>query len=89
MGRDTTERGTIMRAKLVAVGLTLIAVLIGAEYVRAAADQPAKYENVAESTSPAGLVAAELDPVFAQKLVERVRGPYERSHRLIVQARLL
>jgi hypothetical protein len=84
-----TERATIMRAKLVAVGLALVAVLIGAEYVRAAVDQPETHESVAESASPAGLVAAELDPIFAYKLVERVRGPYERSHRLTAQARLL
>ena len=84
-----TERATIMRAKLVAVGLAFVAVLIGAEYVRTAVDQPQTHENIAEAASPAGLVAAELDPVFAYKLVERVRGPYEHSHRLIAQARLL
>jgi hypothetical protein len=77
-----------MRAKLGAVGLAVVAVLIGAEYVRAAVDQPETYVNVIDFASPAGLVAAELDPVFAYKLVERVRGPYERSHRLIAQARL-
>jgi len=77
-----------MRAKLAAVGLAFVAVLVGAEYVRAAVDQTETYINVVEFASPAGLVAAELDPVFAQKLVERVRGPYERSHRLIAQARL-
>jgi hypothetical protein len=84
-----TERTTIMRAKLVAVGLALAAVLVGAEYVRAEVHQPGTDGTIVESASPAGLGAAELDPIFAQKLVERVRGPYERSHRLIAQARLI
>jgi len=78
-----------MRAKLVAVGLALVAVLIGAEYVRAEVYQPGTDGTIAEFASPAGLGAAELDPIFAQKLVERVRGPYERSHRLMAQARLI
>jgi hypothetical protein len=84
-----TERTIIVRAKLVAVGLALVAVLVGAEYVRAEVYQPATDRTTIESASPAGLGAAELDPIFAQKLVERVRGPYERSHRLIAQARLI
>ena len=55
-----TERATIMRAKLVAAGLALVAVLVGAEYVRAEVHQPGTDGTIVESASPAGLGAAEL-----------------------------
>lgn len=71
-------------AKLLSVGLALAAVLIGAEYVRAAGSHH-EVDSAVEEISPTDLVAAELDPAFVQKLAERSRGPYERSHRAIAQ----
>jgi hypothetical protein len=56
--------------------LVLVAVLIGAECVRAAVTSD---RAEAQSSSPASLVAAELDPTFVQKLVDRMRAPYLRS----------
>jgi hypothetical protein len=78
------------------MGLALVAVLIGAECVRAAVSHHETIGLVAESSvpaapaapvAPANLVAAELDPVFMQKLADRWRGPYERSRRSTTQAR--
>jgi hypothetical protein len=53
-----------------------LSVLTGAHYAPAAADQKSVV------VPSALLLAAELDPVFQQKLVQRIRGPYERCHSL-------
>jgi len=71
-----------MRSKLIIVVLALVAVLIGAEYVRAGGDHRDGFE-----IAPSDVVAAELDPVFTQKLAERMRGPYARTHAFTTQAR--
>jgi hypothetical protein len=65
--------------------LALIVVLIGAEYVRAAASHRDTIGGGVESGVPAALVAAELDPVFMQKLTDRSRARYQRSHPLNAQ----
>ena len=74
-----TERVITMRAKFMAAGLAVMAVLIGAECVRAGVVHYDVTGSIAQSASATALIAAELDPAFAQKLVDRVRGPYERS----------
>jgi hypothetical protein len=84
------ERGMIKRAakktaKLIPAGMALVVVLIGAEYVRAAASHRDTTGTMAASIAPADLVAAELDPVFMQKLTDRSRRPYQRSHPLNAQ----
>ncbi len=71
--------------KLVRVGLALIVVLVGAEYVRAASSHRDAIGPAAESAVPAQLAAAELDPVFMQKLADRSRARYQRSHPLSAQ----
>lgn len=65
--------------------LVLAAFLIGAEYVGAAVDPPDVTGSITE-TAPVSLVAAELDPVFMQKLAQRSRRAYERSHPLTAPA---
>jgi hypothetical protein len=74
-----TERASIMRAKFMAAGLAVMAILIGAECVRAGVARYDVTGSIAQSASATALIAAELDPTFAQKLVDRVRGPYQRS----------
>ena len=54
-------------------------VLAGAHCARAAATDQKSVETMVPSVL---LLPAELDPVFQQKLVQRIRGPYERSHPL-------
>jgi hypothetical protein len=67
--------------KLIPAGLALIAVLIGAECVRAGVGH---YDDatgsIAVTAQTTQLVAAELDPVFVQKLALRSRAPYQRAH---------
>lgn len=59
-------------------GLVAVTVLIAAEYVRAGVGS---YDDVTGSiTAPTDLVAAELDPIFVQKLAYRMRAPYVRAH---------
>jgi hypothetical protein len=67
-----------LRSKLIpmVVGLSVLA---GAHCARAAATS----QKSPETTVPRVLLLpAELDPIFQQKLVQRVRGPYERCHPL-------
>jgi hypothetical protein len=73
-----------MRSQAVAAVLAGLTVMIGGEYVRAAshvfdADVTGTV-NVAAAVGP-----AELDPAFQQKLLERVRGRYDRVHPLAIQ----
>jgi hypothetical protein len=84
------EQGTLPGVKLLPAGLTLLAVLIGAECVRAGAAHYDQYEtmgSIAGSATSTDLVAAELDPVFTQKLAQRWRAPYEHSHAVTAQLR--
>ena len=74
----------IMRTKFVGsvapLVLALLAALIGAGYQRAGTHHDATIDSFAAPTSAAATVPAELDPAFTQKLADRMRGPYERSH---------
>lgn len=77
------EQGTLPGLRLFPAGLALLALVIGAECVRAGAAHYDPYEttgSIAVSAAPADLVAAEMDPVFMQKLAQRWRAPYARSH---------
>lgn len=64
--------------KLIAAVIVLL-VLFGAECVRAAINHQETIKTVVAIPSYA-FVPAELDPVFQQKLAQRMRGRYERSH---------
>jgi hypothetical protein len=84
------EQGTLPAVKLLPAGLALLAILVGAECVRAGAAHYDQYEttgSIAAPATPGDLVAAELDPVFMQKLAQRWRAPYERSHAVTAQDR--
>lgn len=80
------EQGTLPGAKLLPVGLALLAVLIGVECVRAGVTHYDRYETTgsigAGTATGSDLVAAELDPVFMEKLAQRSRAPYARAHPL-------
>jgi hypothetical protein len=67
--------------KVITVSVALV-VFFGAEYVSAAIVHET---TTAPKTEPISmnLTAAELDPVFTQKLAARLRAPYERSHQTI------
>jgi hypothetical protein len=67
-----------LHSKLISVVLGL-SVLAAAHSARAAATNQKSVERTVPS---ALLLPAELDPIFQQKLVQRVRGPYERCHPL-------
>jgi len=78
------RRKISMRSQAIAAVLAGLTVMIGGEYVRAAshafdADMTGTVK-VAASVGP-----AELDPAFQQKLLERVRGRYDRVHPLAIQ----
>ena len=82
-----TTKVVMTGARLIPAGLALIAVLIGAECVRAGVGY---YDDTTGSIPEAAvsdLVAAELDPVFVRKLALRSRAPYERAHPLSAQPR--
>jgi hypothetical protein len=84
------EQGTLPGAKLLPAGFALLAVLVGVECVRAGSAHHEQYEttgSIAGSATPADLVAAELDPIFTQKLAQRWRASYERSHTATAQLR--
>jgi hypothetical protein len=69
-----------MRSQAIAVVLAGLAVMIGGECVRAASHIGTDVTGTV--VTPVALGPAELDPVFQQKLLERVRGRYERVHPL-------
>lgn len=76
-GERTVKRGArTIFGGVALLCLALVAVLIGAQCVRAAVAGGAVLED---SSSPMSLVAAELDPSFVQKLADRMRAPYLRS----------
>jgi hypothetical protein len=56
------------------IGLSMFA---GAQSARAAATNQKSIGTIVPAVL---LLPAELDPMFQQKLVQRIRGPYERSH---------
>ena len=75
------RRKISMRSQAIAAVLAGLTVMAGGEYVRAAshafgADVTGTV-NAAPSIGP-----AELDPAFQHKLLERVRGRYDRVHPL-------
>lgn len=59
--------------------IVALVALIGAQCVGAAVKHHATNADLS-APSAAALPAAELDPVFQQKLVQRARGPFERAH---------
>ena len=75
------RRKISMRSQAIAAILAGLTVMVGAEYVRAASHalgtEITGTINAAPSVGP-----AELDPAFQQKLLERVRGRYDRVHPL-------
>jgi len=71
----------MMRSHPIKVAVIVaLSVLAGAECVGAAINRHEGIEAVIAVPASAVLPPAELDPAFAQKLVERMRGPFERSH---------
>ncbi len=78
------RRKISMRSQAIAAILAGLAVMIGGEYVRAAS-----HVFDADVTGTVNVIAsigpAELDPAFQQKLLERVRGRYDRVHPLVIQ----
>jgi hypothetical protein len=78
------RRQISMRSQAFAVVLAGLAVMIGGECVRAASH--AGDDVTGTVATPATLGPAELDPAFQQKLLERVRGRYERIHPLVTPA---
>jgi hypothetical protein len=56
------------------IGLSMFA---GAQGARAAATNQ---KSIGTMVPAVLLLPAELDPMFQLKLVQRIRGPYERSH---------
>lgn len=77
-----TAKIAIRSTRFWLAGLVAVAVLIAAECVRAGAGH---YDDVTGSiTAPTELVAAELDPVFVQKLAYRMRAPYVRAHGFVL-----
>ena len=71
-----STKGLHSRLISIVVGLS---VFVGVHSVRAAATDREWAETMVPSVL---LLPAELDPTFQQKLVQRIRGPYERSHPL-------
>jgi hypothetical protein len=65
-------------SKLISI-IAGLSVLAGAHYAYAAATNQKLVETMAPSVL---FLPAEFDPIFQQKLVQRIRGPYERSHLL-------
>jgi hypothetical protein len=84
IGGAMIRRKISMRSQAVAIVLAGLTIMVGGEYVRAASHvfgtELTGSINVASSVGP-----AELDPAFQQKLLERARGHYERTHPLGAQ----
>jgi hypothetical protein len=79
------RRKISMRSQAIATVLAGLTVLVGGEYVRAASHAFGADVTGTIAAAPA-VGPAELDPAFQQKLLERVRGRYERAHTLGVRA---
>jgi hypothetical protein len=67
-----------LHSRLISIIIGL-SVLAGMHCARAVATDQRSIETMVPSPL---LLPAEADPVFQQKLVQRIRGPYERSHLL-------
>lgn len=78
MTRAITKSGMTTTAWLVLAALALVTVLVWAECVRAGVERDDITGTVAAPA--AERVAAELDPVFTQKLARRWLAPYRRAH---------
>jgi hypothetical protein len=75
------RRKISMRSQAVAAVLAGLTVMVGGEYVRAASH--AFGAEITGSINAATAVGpAELDPTFQHKLLERIRGRYDRVHPL-------
>ena len=72
-------------SKVLAITIAAFATAVGAECVRAAVNHHGTINTVVESHSYADLPAAEMDPVFGQKLAQRMRGSHERAHSTVPQ----
>ena len=70
-----TQQTTTTRMKILSIGLAIAAVLVGVECVRAAVSHHDSARAVV-SVPANDRLAAELDPVFVQKLSERWSRPY-------------
>lgn len=60
----------------------LISIIVGSSVLAGAHAAATNQKSVETMVPSALLLPAELDPIFQQKLVQRIRGPYERSHLL-------
>jgi hypothetical protein len=77
------RRKISMRSQAIAAVLAGLTVLMAGESIRAASH--AFDTDVTGTITVASMGAAELDPAFQQKLLERARGRYERVHPLGAQ----
>jgi hypothetical protein len=75
------RRKISMRSQAIAAVLAGLTVMVGGEYVRAASHILGGDITGTISAEPT-VGPAELDPAFQQKLLERVRGRYDRVHPL-------
>ena len=73
--------------KLIVATIVLL-VMFGAKCLSAAIHDHETIETSLAVPSYA-FVPAELDPVFQKSLVQRIRGPYERSHQASSQMRFV
>jgi hypothetical protein len=80
------RRKISIRDQAIAAVLAGLTVMVGGEYVRAAAHAFGSHALGSDVTGTINVAAAvgpaELDPAFQQKLLERVRGRYDRVHPL-------
>jgi hypothetical protein len=77
------RRKISMRSQAVAAVLAGFVMVIGAECVGAASHHDTFDSDLTGTVDqPAIFGPAELDPVFQQKLLQRIRGRYERAHPL-------
>ena len=67
-----------LHSKLISI-IVGLSVLAGADCARAAATDQKSAETMVSGVL---LLPAELDPMFELRLVQRIRGPYERSRPL-------
>ena len=75
------RRKISMRSQAIAAVLAGLTVIAGGEYVRAASHGFGADVTGTVNAAPS-FGAAELDPAFQHKLLERVRGRYDRVHPL-------
>ena len=79
-----TAQIAIQSTKFWLAGFVAISALIAAECVNAGVGSYG-YDDVTGSiAAPTDMVAAELDPIFVQKLAYHMRAPYVRAHGFVV-----